>query len=270
MNVTQTTQAPSAALAGPIDRDNFFAAQRRHRRAASALSALAAIAVVLVSVPLAAMVFPLLFAIVALLSLLVSAATGSAGVLDALLATGGHFVAGDNALLQGAALGSIVVLPGALLIVAIWLRSLRVLASIQPGRLVELYGARLVRTADFEERQVSNVVYVEPGLAHAQLHLAVLVHEPPIPRAGGLIPDRELDDAILPLLKRVRDVFMLLMPMLKEHSRKQRNDILSRPSPEHICYRQAKFLVILDLHRFQKSIENTHTRFFAIRAQRLL
>lgn len=158
MNVTHTTHAPSATLAGPIDRDNFLAAQRRHRRAASALSALAAIAVVLVSVPLAAIVFPLLFAIVALLSLLVSAATGSAGVLDALLATGGHFVEGDNALLQGAALGSIVVLPGALLMVAIWLRSLRVLASIEPGRLVELYGARLVRTADFAERQVSNVI----------------------------------------------------------------------------------------------------------------
>ena len=71
MNVTRPTHAPSAALAGPIDRDNSFAAQRRHRRAASALSALAAIAVVLVSAPLAAIVFPLLFAIVALLSLLV-------------------------------------------------------------------------------------------------------------------------------------------------------------------------------------------------------
>ena len=174
LNVTQARQAPRAALAGPIDREDFFAAQRRHRRAALALSALAAIAVVLVSVPLAAIVFPLLFGIVALLSLLVSAATGSAGVLDILLATGGHFLEGDNALLQGAALGSIVVLPGALLMVAIWLRSLRVLASIEPGRLVELYGARLVRTADFEERQVSNVVEelaIVAGIAPPTVHI---------------------------------------------------------------------------------------------------
>ena len=132
------------------------------------------IAVVLVSVPLAAIVFPLLFGIVALLSLVVSAATGSAGVLDVLLASGGHFLEGDGALLQGAALGLIVVLPGALLMLAIWLRSLRVLASIEPGRLVELYGARLVRTADFEERQVSNVVEelaIAAGIAPPTVHI---------------------------------------------------------------------------------------------------
>lgn len=151
-------QVTSGTLAGPIDREDFFAAQRRHRRAALALTALAAIAVVLVGVPLAAIVFPLLFGIVALVSLLITAATGGPSVLDVLLASGGHFLEGEEALLQGAALGAIVVLPGALLMVAIWLRSLRVLASIEPGRLVELYGARLVRTADFEERQVSNVV----------------------------------------------------------------------------------------------------------------
>lgn len=69
---------------------------------------------------------------------------------------------------------------------------------------------------------------------------------------------------ILQLLKRVRNVFMLLVPAIKEQSRKQRNDILSWPSPEHICDSQAKFLVISDLHRFQKSLQNTHARFFAI------
>jgi hypothetical protein len=76
---------------GPIARDDFFAAQRRHRRAAHALSALAAIAVVLVSVPLAAIVFPLLFGIAALVSMVASAVTGGASLVDRLLATGVAF-----------------------------------------------------------------------------------------------------------------------------------------------------------------------------------
>jgi Zn-dependent protease with chaperone function len=171
---TDTAKTAGAALAGPIDREDFFAAQRRHRRAALALGALAAVAVVLMSVPLAAIVFPLLFGAVALLSLLISAGTGSAGVLDSFLATGGHFVEGDSAALQAAALGAIVVIPGTLLMVAIWLRSLRLLASIEPGRLAELYGTRLVRTADYEERQVSNVVEelaIAAGIAPPTVHI---------------------------------------------------------------------------------------------------
>ena len=152
----RSTQYPT--VPGPIARDDFFAAQRRHRRAAHALSGLAAIAVVLVSVPLAAIVFPALFGIAALVSMVASAVTGGASLVDRLLATGGHFAEGENAFLEAIALGLIIVLPGALLILAIWVRSLRVLASVEPAQLVEIYGARLLHTGDFEEEQLSNVV----------------------------------------------------------------------------------------------------------------
>ena len=154
------TMIPTQDLSvpGSIARDNFLAAQRRHRRAAQVLNALAAIAVAFVSVPLAAIVFPLLFGIATVLSMLVSAATGGASLLDRLLATGGHFAEGDDAIVEAIVLGLIIVLPGALLIFAIWARSLKALASLDPAQLVESDGARLARTGDLEEQQLSNVV----------------------------------------------------------------------------------------------------------------
>jgi Zn-dependent protease with chaperone function len=158
LNVIAEHSPEYPAVPGPIARESFFAAQRRHRRAAHALSALAAFAVVLVSVPLAAIVFPLLFGIAAVLSMLVALGTGGASMLDRVIATGGHFAEGDGAVLEAMVLGLIIVLPGALLILAIWVRSLRVLASLEPAQLVEIYGARLLHTGDLEERQLSNVV----------------------------------------------------------------------------------------------------------------
>jgi Zn-dependent protease with chaperone function len=152
------TPSHTPSVPGPVARDDFLAAQRRHRRAAQALNALAAIAVVFVSVPLAAIVFPLLFGIAAAISMLVPAATGGLSLLDRLLATGGHFAEGEDALVEAIALGLVIVLPGAFLISAIWVRSLKLLASIEPAQLVEGYGARIARTGDLEERQVSNVV----------------------------------------------------------------------------------------------------------------
>jgi Zn-dependent protease with chaperone function len=160
MNPSSTAERSThyPAVPGPIARDDFLAAQRRHRRAAQTLSAFAAIAVVLVSVPLAAIIFPLLFGIAALLSMIASLATGGASVVDRLMATGGHFAEGENAVLEAIMLGLIIVLPGALFLLAIWARSLRVLASVEPAQLVEIHGARLARAADFEEKQLSNVV----------------------------------------------------------------------------------------------------------------
>jgi Zn-dependent protease with chaperone function len=177
-------------LAGPVDRDNFFAAQRRHRRAALVLTALAAVAVVLMSVPLAAIVFPLLFGIVALLSLLVGAAIGTPSVLDLILATGGHYAEGDNAIFEAIVLGLIIVLPGALLLLAIWHRSLRLLGSIEPARLAELYGARLLRKGDFEERQVANIVE-ELAIAAGIPAPAVRIVESKAVNAAAVVPDAE-------------------------------------------------------------------------------
>jgi Zn-dependent protease with chaperone function len=182
------TQTPS--VPGPISRDDFLAAQRRHRRAAQALNALAAIAVVFVSVPLAAIVFPLLFGIAAAISTLVPAATGGVSILDRFLATGGHFAEGEDALVEAILLGLVIVLPGALLILAIWARSLKVLASIEPAQLVECHGARLARTGDFEERQVSNVVE-ELAIAAAIRPPAVRIVDSDSVNAAAVVPDAD-------------------------------------------------------------------------------
>lgn len=148
----------SPPLAGPIDRESFFAAQRRHRRAAQLLTLLAGFAVVLVSVPLAAIVFPLLFFVAAVLSLLTSKLTGGGNLADLLLASGGRFGEGPDAVLQFIVMGLVIVLPGSLLMLWIWRRILAALASLETARLAELFGARLLQGGDLEERQVANIV----------------------------------------------------------------------------------------------------------------
>ena len=145
-------------IPGPVDREDFFAAQRRHRRAAQLLNLLAAFAVVLVSVPLAAIVFPLIFFVLALLSMLVTAVTGGQNLMDLILASGGHFAEGPNAVFEAMELGFVVVLPGSLLMLWIWRRILRLLGSLPTARLAELFGARLLRGGDLEEQQVGNIV----------------------------------------------------------------------------------------------------------------
>jgi len=187
-NSTAERSTPYPKVPGPIVRDDFFAAQRRHRRAADVLSALAAISVMFVSVPLAAIVFPLLFGIAALVSMVVSVATGGASLVDRLLATGGHFVEGENAFLEAIVLGLIIVLPGALLMFAIWIRSLKVLASVEPAQLVELYGARLLQSGDFEERQLSNVVE-ELAIAAGIPPPIVRIADSEAVNAAALVPD---------------------------------------------------------------------------------
>ncbi|MEP7311513.1 MAG: hypothetical protein ABI859_02930 [Pseudomonadota bacterium] len=104
----------SPSIPGPVDREDFFAAQRRHRRAAQLLNLLAGFAVVLVSVPLAAIVFPLLFFVLAVLSMLVSAVTGVPSLVDWVLGTGGHFAEGPDAFIDAIMLGLVVVLPARL------------------------------------------------------------------------------------------------------------------------------------------------------------
>jgi Zn-dependent protease with chaperone function len=180
---------PDASIAGPVDREDFFAAQRRHRRAASLLTALACVAVVFVGVPLAAIVFPLIFGVLALLSMLAARFTGATNLVDALLATGGHFGEG-GAVLELIVCGLVVVLPGSLLMLAIWRRCLRLLGSLAPERIVESFGARLARGDDLEERQVANIV-MEMAVAAGIEAPAVRILETAGINAAAFAPDGE-------------------------------------------------------------------------------
>jgi Zn-dependent protease with chaperone function len=185
-------------IAGPADREDFFAAQRRHRRAALLLSWLAGFAVVLVSVPLAAIVFPLLFFVLALLSMLAKVVTGAPSLVDLILGTGGHFAEGPNALFEAMQLGLFIVLPGSVLMLWMWRRILKVLGSLDTARFAELFGARLLQAGDLEERQVANIVE-ELAIAAGIAPPAVRIVDSDSLNAVALVPRA---DAALVLVTR--------------------------------------------------------------------
>ncbi|HET7271838.1 MAG TPA: hypothetical protein VFI90_12205, partial [Rubrobacter sp.] len=62
---------PRSSVPGPVDRESFFEAQRRHRRATWRLSAVCVAAVAIMGIPLSLVLTPLLYAFVLLLAHLV-------------------------------------------------------------------------------------------------------------------------------------------------------------------------------------------------------
>ncbi len=71
-------------ISGPADRELFFAAQARNRRAAWRLTALAALGVALMGVPMSAVISPLVYAAVIILNDLVSLVVPAADLLHLL------------------------------------------------------------------------------------------------------------------------------------------------------------------------------------------
>lgn len=159
-------------IAGPADRLSFFAEQARHRRATWRLSAVATLAVVLAGLPLSLVVTPLFFLAVILVtraaSLIVplplavpelyrGVARAIAGLMDVVEALDrgpfrpeylGPTVAGLAALL----------VPGILVMLALWLLLRRLFSGAGVDGLVIGLGARPPRLDDLEERQLVNVV----------------------------------------------------------------------------------------------------------------
>ena len=56
------TDRPWHAVPGPVDRETFFAAQARNRRATWRLTALCLVGVLLMGIPISAIITPLVFA----------------------------------------------------------------------------------------------------------------------------------------------------------------------------------------------------------------
>jgi len=62
---------PRSPVPGPVDRESFFEAQRRHRRVSWRLSAVCVVAVAVMGIPLSLVLTPVLYALVILLAHLV-------------------------------------------------------------------------------------------------------------------------------------------------------------------------------------------------------
>jgi Zn-dependent protease with chaperone function len=165
--VTTPTTRPYAPTPGPADRELFFDAQRRHRRASHRYMLLAVVAVALSGIPLSLVVTPAIFLVVSI-GLHVAALAGApVSALDAALRRGAMSVlpvleaAADGRWPPlGATLGAAVplVAPGAAAMLALWLAVRRLLARAGAGGVLLALRARPPVDGDFEELQLGNLV----------------------------------------------------------------------------------------------------------------
>ncbi len=137
---------PSLPRFGPADRESFFAAQARNRRAAWQLSALCWLAIALMAVPMAMVVSPPIFGVAVLLFDLLNLFAPAPNLMDAL--------SKEDPL----AVASAVLFPGAVLMGVCWVVVRRLFMQGGVGGILLSLGAREPRPDDLEERQLQNVV----------------------------------------------------------------------------------------------------------------
>ena len=166
-----------APVLGPVDRESFFAAQRRHRRATWKLTAGSAVAAVVTGVPLSFVLTPIVFAVILILTRLVHIVVPVPDVVwDTYRNTGlvlaEAIEAMDDPSTPGVEEGDIGrvpislllkaagvwLLPGILLMLAIWPVLIRLFQHGGAGGVLLSLGAREPLMTDLEERQLVNVV----------------------------------------------------------------------------------------------------------------
>ena len=157
----------AAPMIGPRDRESFFEAQRRNRRATWRLSAVAVIATVVMGIPLALTITPLLYAAALIIADIVSiwaplppsfwqhanelARYGMVGI--------GWLTQGKAVNPQALALGlAVLLLPGAILSVGLWLGVNALFHRAGVGGALLALKAREPNQSELKELQLADVV----------------------------------------------------------------------------------------------------------------
>jgi Zn-dependent protease with chaperone function len=166
-----------APVLGPADRESFFAAQRRHRRATWKLTAGSGVAAIVTGIPLSLVLTPIIFAAILILTRLLQIVVPVPDAVwetyrDVGLVLGDVVEATDDpatpnieeddfsripiSLMIKAA--AVWLLPGILLMLAIWPVLIRLFQHGGAGGVLLSLGAREPVMTDLEERQLVNVV----------------------------------------------------------------------------------------------------------------
>jgi Zn-dependent protease with chaperone function len=186
-------QSVYGAILGPADRENFFAAQQRYRRATWRLTAICAVAAVLVGIPLSIALTPMIYAAIVILTKLVDILLPVPGaVWDAYVWVGSALPETIGALDDPATpdvsendfsrvplsllLSTAVVwlAPGIIAMLMLWMLLRRLFEHGGVGGVLLTLGAREPDFRDFEERQLVNVVAemaIAAGLPPPQVRL---------------------------------------------------------------------------------------------------
>lgn len=159
-----TTAAP---MIGPRDRESFFEAQKRNRRATWRLSAVSVAAAVVMGIPLALTITPLLYAAALIVADIVNLWTPLPPAFWQLarevarygMVALGALLQGKPANPQALALGvAVLLLPGAILSVGLWLGVNALFRRAGVGGALLALKAREPNPSDLRELQLSDVV----------------------------------------------------------------------------------------------------------------
>jgi Zn-dependent protease with chaperone function len=209
----------SAHVPGPVDRVHFLDEQQRYRRATRRFTALAALAVLITGIPACVIVTPLVFTIAMTVGHIINAispispetletlrgfgqsVSNAADAVDA-RANAGTLAAARADLLRIALVVGVLVLPGALAILGLWLAIRRVLGHVAVGHALEAAGARPPNERDLEERQLRNVVD-EMAVAAGVKPPRVLILDSDAVNAAAM--GTEIDDATVLVTRGLLD-----------------------------------------------------------------
>ena len=211
--------APAPAhVPGPADRVHFLDEQRRYRRATRRFTVLAAVAVLITGIPACVIVTPLVFTVLMTIGHIINAISPiSPETLESLRAFGQSLSnAADTldasinakAIPSGAAIARIalvigvLVLPGALALLALWIGIRRVLGRVAVGHVLEAAGGRPPNERDLEERQLRNVVE-EMAVAAGVKPPRVLIIDTDAVNAAAM--GTEIDDATVLVTRGLLD-----------------------------------------------------------------
>ena len=160
--------APSAHIPGPADRVHFLDEQRRYRRKSWRFSVLAGFSALLTGIPACVVATPLVFATVLVIVYVINAISPiDPKTWDSLERIAEVIPRAVEAIDQGttrrdiaeAAVGvGVLVIPGALLMLILWIAVRGLVGQVGVGWALDRIGARELRTRDAEERQLANLV----------------------------------------------------------------------------------------------------------------
>jgi Zn-dependent protease with chaperone function len=211
--------APAPAhVPGPVDRVHFLDEQRRYRRATRRFTVLAAVAVLITGIPACVVITPLVFTVLMTIGHIINAISPiSPETLESMRAFGQSLSnAADTldasvnakAIPSGAAIARIalvigvLVLPGALALLALWIGVRRVLGRVAVGHVLEAAGGRPPNERDLEERQLRNVVE-EMAVAAGVTPPRVLIIDTDAVNAAAM--GTEIDDATVLVTRGLLD-----------------------------------------------------------------
>jgi len=192
---------------GPADREHFFAAQARNRRATWRLTALCLLGVGLMGIPMSAVITPIVYVLLVLVPGLVNLVIPTpdplyliASAIDQAARHPGPLGGSDAA--AALVIAVLLVGPGAAVMALAWFGTRALFVRAGPEAIVLALGGRSPRAGDLEEQQLANVV-AEMALAAGVRPPRVLLLDGAVANAAALGSSH--DDAVVLVGRRLLD-----------------------------------------------------------------